>query len=175
MDSLLVRAHRRSLVSRESFRETLHTQAANTGVVPSDSIRSVQMILRPYFSRAQKRWGQVRKVGAGPTFRHVLCIRLAIPAARIEFLRSAKLSSLRCYSSMSLCPIARAVSGYCWLLVWRTELKQKAQSADWAFCSWNKRGSGLVFGHVPYIHPVVLPARQRMSVLSQNFQSSTLR
>jgi hypothetical protein len=56
MDSLLVRAHRRSLVSRESFRETLHTQAANTGVAPSDSIRPVQMILRPYFGQAQERW-----------------------------------------------------------------------------------------------------------------------
>lgn len=64
MDSLLVRAYHRSLVSREPFRETLRTQTANTGVAPSDSIRQVQMILRPYFGQAQERWGR-KKVGVG--------------------------------------------------------------------------------------------------------------
>ena len=49
------------------------------------------MILRPYFGQAPKRWDQVTKVGSGLTFRYVLYIRLAIPAARIEALRSAKL------------------------------------------------------------------------------------
>ena len=70
---------------------------------------------------------------AGLTFRQVLCIRLAIPAVRIEYPRSAKLLSLRRALSLSLCPNVSAVSGYCSLLVWHTELKQKAQSADWAF------------------------------------------
>jgi len=55
----------------------------------------------------------IGKVGSGPKFRHVLGIRLAIPAARIGSLRSAKLPSLRCYSNMSLCPHVRAVSDYC--------------------------------------------------------------
>jgi len=55
----------------------------------------------------------IRKVGSGPKFKHVLGIRLAIPATRIESLRSAKLPSLRYSLSMSLCPNVRAVSGYC--------------------------------------------------------------
>ena len=42
------------------------------------------------------------------------------------------------------------------------------------FCSEYKRGSVLAFTYVPYIHPVFLPARQIMSLLSQTFQPSTL-
>ena len=55
--------------------------------------------------------GQVRK--GGLTFRHVLCIRLSIPAPRIESLRSAKLPNLRCSSSLSSCPNVRPDPGFC--------------------------------------------------------------
>jgi hypothetical protein len=69
--------------------------------------------LRQKLRRSRLACDAIGKVGSGPKFKHVLGIRLAIPAARIESLRSAKLPSLRCSSSMSLCPNIRAVSGYC--------------------------------------------------------------
>lgn len=72
--------------------------------------------LRQKLRRRRLACDAIGKVGSGLKFRHVLGIRIAIPDARIESLFSAKLPSLRCSLSISLCSNVRAVSGYCWLL-----------------------------------------------------------